>query len=91
MTVGKINLGLKANVLIVPFLVEDIGHTYAHISLVSKAHIYQDLYLHNFLSIVFQIVCNKIHPSFLFKWKVQCISMQSPWHGTVSLLTQFNL
>lgn len=38
-TVGKINLGLKANVLIVPFLVEDIGHTCAHISLVSKAHI----------------------------------------------------
>lgn len=39
MTVGKISLGLKANVLIVPFLVEDIGHTCAHISLVSKAHI----------------------------------------------------
>ena len=39
MSVGKINLGLKANVLLVPFLVEDIGHTCAHISLVSKAHI----------------------------------------------------
>lgn len=39
MTVGKINLGLKANVLIVPFLVEDIGHTCAHIPLASKAHI----------------------------------------------------
>ena len=68
MTVGKINFGLKANVLIVPFLVEDIGHTCAHIPLASKAHI-----------------------SGLGKWKVQCISMQSPWHGTVSLLTQFNL
>ena len=61
MTVGKINLGLKANVLIVPFLVEDIDiHVYIYPWYLRL--IYQDLYLHNFLSIVFKLFVTKYIP-----------------------------